>query len=96
MYFDIHVHMYKYDYVMGFHLMVMLRSTTGSYGQPVIEIAYGEMIFHSTETVSEMVAREEWLGCRHDASSMFDISGCGLHIYVIFFDFHDIKAYILF
>ena len=25
--------------------MVMLRSTTGPYGQPVIEVAYGEMIF---------------------------------------------------
>ena len=45
MYFDIHVHMYKYDYVMSFHLMVMLRSTTGPYGRPVIEVVYGEMIF---------------------------------------------------
>ena len=24
--------------------MVMLRSTTGPYGRPVIEVAYGEMI----------------------------------------------------
>ena len=51
MYFDIHVYMYKYDYVMSFHLMVMLRSTTGSYRRPVIEVAYAEMIFHSTETI---------------------------------------------
>ena len=29
---------------MGFHLIVMLRSATGPYGQPVIEVAYGEMI----------------------------------------------------
>ena len=29
---------------MGFHLMVMLRSTMGPYGRPVIEVAYGEMI----------------------------------------------------
>ena len=29
---------------MDFRLMVMLRSTTGLYGRPVIEIAYGEMI----------------------------------------------------
>ena len=75
MYFDIHVHMYKYDYVMGFQLMVMLRSTTDSYGQPLIEVAYREMIFHSIEAVKEMVAREEWLGCRHDASPMFNIPG---------------------
>ena len=30
---------------MDFKLMVMLRSTTGSYGRPVIEVVYGEMIF---------------------------------------------------
>ena len=29
---------------MDFELMVMLHSTTGSYGRPVIEDAYGEMI----------------------------------------------------
>ena len=34
-----------YDYVMDFHLMVMLHSTTGPYKRPVIEVAYGEMIF---------------------------------------------------
>ena len=33
-----------HDYVMDFLLMVMLRNTTGPYGRPVIEIAYGEMI----------------------------------------------------
>ena len=27
-----------------FHVMVMLHSTTSPYGQPVIEIAYEEMI----------------------------------------------------
>ena len=48
--------------------MVMLRSTTGPYGWSVIEVAYGEMIFHSTEAVWEMIAREEWLGCRHDVA----------------------------
>ena len=60
---------------MGFNLMVMLRSTTGSYGRLVIGIAYGEMIFHSIGAIREMVAREERLGCQHDVSSMFDIPG---------------------
>ena len=60
---------------MDFNLMVMLRSTTGSYGRLVIEVAYRETIFHFTEVVWEMVAREEWLGCRHDASLVFDIPG---------------------
>ena len=54
---------------------VMLRSITGPYGRPVIEVAYEEMVFHSTEAVWEMIAREEWLRCQHDASSMFDIPG---------------------
>ena len=33
----------------------------------------GRYYFHSTEAVWEMIAQEEWLGCRHDASPMFDI-----------------------
>ena len=42
---------HDHDYVMDFHLMVMLHSTTGPYGRHVIDVAYGEMIFHSTEAV---------------------------------------------
>ena len=34
-----------HDYVMDLYLMVMLRSTTGPYGRPIIEVAYGEIIF---------------------------------------------------
>ena len=30
---------------MELELMVILRSTTGPYGRPVIEVAYGEIIF---------------------------------------------------
>ena len=52
---------------------VMLCSITVSYGRPMIEVAYGETIIHSTEVVWEILAREEWLGCQHDASPMFDI-----------------------
>ena len=40
MYMCIHDH----DYVMSFYFMVILRSTTGPYGRPVIEVAYGEML----------------------------------------------------
>ena len=71
----IYTYIYKYDYVMDFNLMMMLRSTTGSYGWRVIEVAYGETIFHSTQAVWEMVARKEWLRYRHDASPMFDLPG---------------------
>ena len=69
------IYLYKYDYVMDFNLMVMLRSTTDSYGWPVIDAAYGEAIFHSIEAVREMVVRTKWLGCLHDTSLMFDIPG---------------------
>ena len=75
---------------------VMLRSTTGSYGRSMLEVAYGEILFHSTEVVWEMIAREEWLGCRHDVSPMFDIPGLTpvWAPYILFFDFHNIKTYI--
>ena len=46
-YFNMYIYSYFYvdhDYDTGFHVTVMLRSTTGPYGRPVIEIAYGEMI----------------------------------------------------
>ena len=67
--------MYDHDYYMDFHLMVMLHSTTNPYGRPKIGVVYKEMIFHSTEAIWVMLAREKWLGCRHDASPMFDIPG---------------------
>ena len=61
---------------------------------PVIEVAYGETMIHSTEVVWEMLAREEWLRCRHDASPMFDIPGSTpvWAPYMIFSGFHDIKS----
>ena len=34
-----------------------------------------ETLIYSTKVVWEILAREEWLGCRHDASPMFDIPG---------------------
>ena len=45
-YFDIYIRIrtFDHDYDVDFHLTVMLRSTTGPYGRPVIEVAYGEMI----------------------------------------------------
>ena len=55
----------------------------------VIEAAYGETIIHSTKAVWEILAREEWLGCRHDTSPMVDILGPTLvwAPYMIFFWF---------
>ena len=45
MFYNICMCIHDLDYVMDFYLMVMLHSTTGLYGRPVIEVAYGEMIF---------------------------------------------------
>ena len=50
MYFYTYIYIYitysyvDHDYDMDFHVTVMLRSTTGPYGRPVIEVAYGKMI----------------------------------------------------
>ena len=42
-----------------------------------------------------MVAREEWLGCRHDASPMFDIpESTPVWAQRIFFGFQYIKTYV--
>ena len=73
-----------------------LRSTTGSYGRSVLEVAYGKMIIHSTEVVWEILDQEEWLGCRHDTSLMVDILGSTpmWAQYMVFFDFTNIKVYI--
>ena len=72
-----------------------LRSTTSSYRRLVLEVAYGETIIHSTETVWEILTRKEWLGCRHDTSPMVDILGSTLvwTQYMVFFDFTNIKVY---
>ena len=53
------------------------------------------MIIHSTEAVWEILAREEWLGCRHDTSPMVDISESTpvWAQYMVFFDFINIKVY---
>ena len=42
----LYMYMYRYnhDYVMDFYFTVMLRSTTGPYGRPVIEVVYGEIL----------------------------------------------------
>ena len=46
--FYMYICLYDYEYRMDFFLfyfMVILRSTTGPYGRPMIEVAYGEILF---------------------------------------------------
>ena len=44
LYLDIYMLLYN-DLIKGHVDLVMLRSTTGSYGRPVLEVAYGETLF---------------------------------------------------
>ena len=44
MYFDIYICIVYDDFMRCHEDTVMLRSTTGPYGRPVIEVAYGKMI----------------------------------------------------
>ena len=54
----------------------------------------GRYLFHSTEAVWEMLAWEEWLGCRHDASSMVNIPGSTpVLAQYIYFHLYNIKTY---
>ena len=45
MYIDIHICILYDDFMRCHEDMVMLRNTTGSYGRPVLEVAYGETLF---------------------------------------------------
>ena len=61
----------------------------------------GKLYFHSIEVVWEMIAQEEWLGCRHDASPMLEIPGSTTvwASHILFFGFLNIKLmymYIIF
>ena len=86
------IHIYMYIMILWWWDVIRirwwLRSITGPYGRPAMKIAYGETLIHSTEAIWEILAREEWLGCQHDISSMVDISGSLLvwAQYMIFFD----------
>ena len=75
--------LHYHDYVMDFYYMVILHSTTGPYGRPMIEVAYGEMLLSLTEIVWELITREEWLGYRHDVAHVETYPGqhqCGHNV----------------
>ena len=48
MYFIMYTYSYfyvNYNHDTGFYMTVMLRSTTGPYGRPMLEVEYGEILF---------------------------------------------------
>ena len=92
LYMCLHFH----DYVMVFYLWwyyVVLRVPMDDLLQ---RSHMGRDYVHSTEAVWELIAREEWLGCRHDVAHVWTYPGqhqCG-HSAYYFLSFHNIKTYI--
>ena len=97
MYLDIYICILYNGLMWGHVDLVMLRSTTGFYRRPVIEVAYGEMILSLHQ------------GCMGDDNSRRVVGvsvWCIAHVwhnrvntsvgsvYIIFLGFHDIKIYI--
>ena len=88
--------LYWYDVI---RIQWWLHSIMGSYGRSELEAVYGEMMIHSTEAIREIIGREKWLGCRHDASPMVDIPGSTpvWAQYILFFEFQILNfIYVLF
>ena len=84
-----------HDYDMDFLVMVMLRSTTGLYGQPMIEVAYGEMIFSlhrgcmGDDSLGKVVEVSAW--CIAHVWHTWVNTSVGPFIYIYIFYFQHIK-----
>ena len=77
--------------------MVILRSTTGPYGRPIAEVAYGEIVFFTPPRLYGRWAREEWLGCRHDVTHVGHtrVNTSVGSLYIVFgFSYYNNKKYI--
>ena len=90
--------MHDQDYVMDSYLMVMLRSTTGPYGRPVIEVAYREMILSlhwgcmEDDSLGRVVEVLAWC-IAHTWHTRRVNTNVG-SVYIIFFGFQDITTYV--
>ena len=96
----LYMYMYRYnhDYVMDFYFTVMLRSTTGPYGRPVIEVAYGEILLSLHRGCVRDDSSERVVGVSTWCRPCWTYPGqhqCELNVYY-FLGFHTIKTYILF
>ena len=88
--------MYIHTYLMDMLWISLwwwwLRSTTSPYGRTFLEVAYEEIIFHSTETAWVIRAREKWLGYRHETSLMVNTS-VGTVYNIFWFSWYKNKFY---
>ena len=95
-YICVHVWLYVHDYVMVyFFILVILRSTTGPYGRPILKVAYGEILFSlhrgcmRVDSSGRVVGMSTW--CR----PCWDIPG-STPVWAqctIFLSFYNIKTY---
>ena len=60
--------LHDHDYVMDLYYMVILRSTTGPYGRPIAEVAYGEILFLLHRGCMGVDSSGRVVGCRHDVA----------------------------
>ena len=83
--------LHNHDYVMDFHFfMVILRSTTGPYGRPMIEVAYGEMLFSLHRGCMGNDSSKKVIGVSTRCRPYWTYPSqhqCGLNVYC-FLDFH--------
>ena len=83
------------DFMRCHEDMVMLRSTTGPYGRPVIEVAYGEMLLSLHRDCMGDVSSGRVVGVSTWCRPCWTYPGqhqCGLNVYY-FLGFHTIKSY---
>ena len=43
-FYYLYICLHEHAFDMGFYYMVILRSTTGPYGRPMLEVEYGEIL----------------------------------------------------
>ena len=95
-YICVHVWLYVHDYVMVyFFILVIVCSTMGPYGRPILEVAYGEILFSlhrgcmRVDSSGRVVGMSTW--CR----PCWDILG-STPVWAqctIFLSFYNIKTY---
>ena len=97
-YMYIYMNLYVYVYVMV-SVLVILRSTTGPYGRPILEVAYGEMLCSLHRGCMRVDSSGRVVGVSTWCRPCWTYPGqhqCGLTVYRFFLDFHTIitKKYI--
>ena len=95
MYICILMYLHIYDYVMV-SVLVILRSTTGLYGRPIAEVAYGEILFSLHRGCMGVDSSGRVVGMSTLCHPCWDISGSipvWAQCIIFFLSFYNIKTY---